>query len=178
MPRFPTHFIPIALALAIAPLVSAQSPSQPTSSQDRQAAAPEAQLTPQQREALARQDAEMTQAARQVMQMVDTGRIGEAWEGASPAMQRSVGRDEFIKQVGLDRGKLGKPVERGPSTVTRAQFPAGGQIPQGLYVNVITMTRFANRPQPIRELVSFRLDEDKTWRVSGYSVRQDGAGQR
>ena len=28
-----------------------------------------------------------------------------------------------------------------------------------------------NMPKPVRELVSFRLDEDRQWRVSGYSLR-------
>jgi hypothetical protein len=29
----------------------------------------------------------------------------------------------------------------------------------------------------VRELVSFRLDEDKTWRVSGYSLRGPSDGK-
>jgi uncharacterized protein DUF4019 len=36
---------------------------------------------------------------------------------------------------------------------------------------VVYATKFANAPQPVRELVSFHLDNDKTWRVSGYSLR-------
>ena len=32
-------------------------------------------------------------------------------------------------------------------------------------------TRFANSAEPVRELISFRLDEDRVWRVSGYSLR-------
>ena len=45
------------------------------------------------------------------------------------------------------------------------------QVPEGLYINVSFPTRFAKAPQPVRELVSFRLDEDKTWRLAGYSLR-------
>ena len=44
-------------------------------------------------------------------------------------------------------------------------------MPAGNYINVVFATRFANAAEPVRELVSFHLDEDKTWRVSGYSVR-------
>ena len=61
--------------------------------------------------------------------------------------------------------------ERKQVAVTRSAYAAGGQVPAGNYINVVYATRFANAPQPVRELVSFHLDEDKTWRVSGYSLR-------
>jgi len=54
--------------------------------------------------------------------------------------------------------------------VTRAAYAASGQVPAGNYINVEYATRFASEPQPVRELVSFRLDEENTWRVSGYSL--------
>ena len=65
----------------------------------------EAALTPEQRQALARQDEDMSQAALLVMQMVDGNRIGEVWDGASEAMKRIVPRDEFIRQVTIDRNR-------------------------------------------------------------------------
>ena len=55
--------------------------------------------------------------------------------------------------------------------VTRSLFEPGQQVPQGLYINVRSATKFANHAEPVRELVSFRLDEDRVWRVSGYSLR-------
>lgn len=128
-------------------------------------------LTPQQRAALAQQDLDMTKAATQVVQMVDGNRIGEVWDGASPTMKRLVKKDDFIKQVTIDRNKLGAAGTRAKPAISRSQFNAGGQVPAGLYINVSFPTKFAKTPQPVRELVSFRLDEDKTWRVSGYSLR-------
>lgn len=113
----------------------------------------------------------MTQAATQVAKMVDANRISEVWDGASPTMKRLVTKDEFIKQVTIDRNRLGTAGARGKAVVSRSQFAAGGQVPAGLYINVSIPTTFAKSPQPVRELVSFRLDEDKTWRVSGYSLR-------
>jgi len=129
------------------------------------------QLTAEQRAALARQDADMTQAALQVMQLVDGNRIGEVWDGASAAMKQSVARDEFIKQVTIDRNRLGAVSSRADPQVSRSLFPAGQQVPEGLYINVRSATTFSNQPRPVRELVSFRLDEDRVWRVSGYSLR-------
>src|SRR3546814_14692441 len=63
---------------------------------------------------------------------------------------------------------------RGNPAVSRSQFPAGAQVPEGFYLNVAVPTTFAESEQPVRELVSFRLDEDKVWRVSGYSLRGPG----
>lgn len=129
------------------------------------------ELTPEQRAALAKQDADMSQAALQVMQLVDGNRIGEVWDGASAAMKQVVNRDEFIKQVTIDRNRLGAVTSRAAPEVSRSLFRAGQQVPEGLYINVRSATTFAGNPQPVRELVSFRLDEDRVWRVSGYSLR-------
>ena len=105
------------------------------------------------------------------MALVDAGRLDEVWEGASPLIKRLVPRSEFAAQVGADRKRLGAVVSRGAPIVGREHYPAGGRVPQGEYLNVAIPTRFANAQQPVRELVSFRLDEDRVWRVSGYSVR-------
>jgi hypothetical protein len=113
----------------------------------------------------------MVQAARQVLALVDAGRADEVWDGASPAIRRIVPRAEFLMRVAADRKRLGAVVSRGDPAIDRERYAAGGRVPQGEYVNVAFPTRFANVEQPVRELVSFRLDEDRVWRVSGYSVR-------
>lgn len=166
-----THVMALAL-LAAAPLVSAQQ-GQPATQQARQQpqAAAQPALTPQQQAALDKQNADMTQAAGQVIALVEANRTGEVWDGASQVMKRAVSREEFVKQISAQRAQLGATQTRGQAAVSRSQFPAGAQVPQGFYINIATPTRFANAPQPVRELVSFRLDEDKVWRVSGYSLR-------
>jgi len=166
--------LPVAL-LACAGTAAAQqpAPAAPPQARPAQVARPaQPQLTPAQQAQLAQQNAQMTQAAQQVIQMVDSNRVGEIWDAGSATMKRLVTRDEFVKQITIDRNKLGKPTARGKATVTRSQFPAGARVPQGIYLNVAVPTTFANAPKgAVRELVSFRLDEDKTWRVSGYSLR-------
>ncbi|WP_226469728.1 DUF4019 domain-containing protein [Luteimonas panaciterrae] len=167
--------LPLALLGCIGSVSAQQAqPSRPAPAQGQQAAAAkpaQPALTPEQQAQLAKQNAQMTQAAQQVIQMVDGNRIGEIWDSASATMKRAVTRDEFVKQVTIDRNKLGKPAGRGQAVVTRSQFRAGDRVPEGLYLNIAVPTKFANAQQPVRELVSFRLDEDKTWRVSGYSLR-------
>jgi hypothetical protein len=163
------------LFLATAVLLAATTPA--LAQQQPQQAAPQAagqqqpQLTPEQREQIARQDAEMTQAALAVMQLVDTNRIGEIWDGASAVMKQAVSKDDFIRQITLDRNRLGSVTGRGNAVVTRSQGQEGSGIPPGLYINVHVPTQFASQQQAVRELVSFRLDEDRTWRVSGYTLR-------
>jgi len=162
-----------ALLIACASAAHAQQPAaQPTAQPTAQpGAAAQQQLTPEQQAQVARQDAEMSAAAVQVMQMIDGNRAGEVWDGASATMKRTVTRDEFVRQINIDRNRLGAPGKRDRPVVSRSQFRAGEAVPEGIYINVASPTTFASQPQPVRELVSFRLDEDRTWRVSGYSLR-------
>lgn len=162
------HFAVLASLLAVVGSASAQPVATPAPSP---AAPPQQQLTAEQQAQLARQDAEMSGAAVQVIQLVDQGRAAEIWDGASPVAKAVVTRQDFVAQLGTDRQQLGAPTERKQVAVTRATYAAGGQVPAGNYINVVFATRFANAAQPVRELVSFRLDDDRTWRVSGYSVR-------
>lgn len=162
--------LPAALLLASAIASAQQSTSPRIAPLQAQPAVPPPP-TRQQKADQARRDAEITRAAQQVVAMVDGGRIGEVWDGASAAVRRIVPRTEFVAQVAADRERLGAPVSRGEATIHRERYAAGGQVPQGEYLNVATPTRFAKARQPVRELVSFRLDEDRVWRVSGYSVR-------
>jgi hypothetical protein len=159
------RFLLAAILCAACATALAQQPQTSTPAAEQQ------QLTEEQRAQLARQDAEMTQAALQVMQLVDAERIGEVWDGASPVMKQAVSRDDFVRQITSDRNALGAVAGRADPVVTRTQGEEGGPVPAGLYINVQSATSFANQPQPVRELVSFRLDEDRTWRVSGYTLR-------
>lgn len=166
-------FQPIALAIALSACAGAVAAQQPQQ-QPQQAAQPQAQqqqLTPEQQAQLQRQDADMTRAAQQVVQMIDANQTGEVWDMSTAAVKRMVPRESFVQQITSDRQRLGAPSARGDAVVSRSQFQAGGEVPEGIYINVAFPTKFANSEEPVRELVSFRLDEDKVWRVSGYSLR-------
>ncbi|PJJ97232.1 hypothetical protein CO641_09470 [Lysobacteraceae bacterium NML91-0213] len=161
-----------AVALLVAGSAFAQQPqAQQPRPQQPAAAAAQAQLTPEQQAQLARQDAEITQAAQRIVQLIDANRAGEVWDMATVRVKSMIPRETFVQEVANDRARVGAAAQRGQAVVTRSQFQAGGQVPEGLYLNVVFPTRFANTPEAVRELVSFRLDEDRTWRVSGYSVR-------
>lgn len=117
------------------------------------------------------QDAEMSKAAGLVIQLVEQNKGGEVWDGASSVAKGVVTKDRFVQQITADREELGVPVARSQVAVTRAVYAAGDEVPAGNYISVVFATKFTNAPEPVRELVSFRLDEDRTWRVSGYSLR-------
>ena len=159
------RFSVLASLLLVTTVASAQQAATPAPAAQAQ------QLTAEQQGQVARQDAEMSGAAAQVIQLMDQGKSAEIWDGASPVAKAVVNRQDFVTQIAADRTRLGAPTERKQVAVTRAAYAAGGAVPAGNYINVVFATRFANAAEPVRELVSFHLDEDKTWRVSGYSVR-------
>ena len=159
-----------AMAQAAAPAPAAKPATAPAAA-PAASARPAQALSAAQQAQVAQQDQQMTQAASRVAQLVDGSKTAEVWDGASSVTRKAVTRDQFATNVNGDRAKLGALVSRGKPSITRVQYPAGSSVPEGIYLNVSFPTRFANNAQPVRELVSFRLDEDKVWRVSGYSVR-------
>jgi len=170
--------VPLLLLSALLPFATlAQTPPPPATPAPAPArpapAAPAARpvLSPAQQAQVQKQDAEMTAAALQVARLIDANRAGEAWKGASAVAKKSVTEQAFVSQLTADRQRLGALASRGQPVVTRVKFAAGATVPEGLYINVSFPTRFANSAQPVRELVSFRFDEDRIWRLAGYSVR-------
>ncbi len=116
----------------------------------------------------------MGAAAVKAAQLVDANRAGELWDGASAVARRAVPKAAFVSQLTSERARLGALAGRGQPTITRVKYNAGAAVPEGLYINVSFPTRFANSAQPVRELVSFRFDEDQVWRLAGYSLRASG----
>ncbi len=94
---------------------------------------------------------------------------------ASVVAKQSVTREQFVKTTETDRAKLGKMSSRKVAGITRS-ISKGGKLPAGMYVNVNFATRFGNDAKSTRELTSFHLDNDKKWRLSGYTVNTTPAG--
>ena len=116
------------------------------------------------------QNQQMVQAATEVGQLVDKRRTGEVWDGASTVAKQVVPRDAFISKIFADRQALGNLISRQLAVVSYQQSD-GKLIPAGQYANVAFASRFPNARQAVRELVSFHLDDDHVWRVSGYALR-------
>lgn len=125
------------------------------------------QPTPQE---YAQRNQQLEQAAMQVADMVDKGQEGQVWDGASTITKQLINRDAFVKGVSTDRHTVGRLITRTPANLSFSESD-GKKLPPGLFANVAFATRFANEKQPVRELISFHLDSDKVWRVTGYTLR-------
>jgi len=139
----------------------AAKPAQATAAQP----AP-ARMTPAQEAEAQKQ----VQASMQVIKAIDQNQAGAVWDQSSSVAKAATKRADFVRQITADRAKLGAPSQRQLAGVSRSESK-GGTIPAGVYINVSYATKFANAPQPVRELVSYHQDSDKVWRVAGYSVR-------
>jgi len=106
------------------------------------------------------------------IQMIDQGRAGELWDGATPAARKRVSRADFVSQVSRSRSTIGAPQMRTWVAVNRQVVADADPDTAGQYVSVEYESRFANKPEgSVRELVSFHLDQDRIWRFSGYVLK-------
>lgn len=160
---FSRKFQPIVLIVTLlATGVQAQTPA-PANNQSAPAnSQPSAQQI--------QQNQQMVQAATQVAQLIDQQRMGEVWDGASVVAKQAEPRESFARKIAADRQSLGNLISRQLARVSYQQSD-GQKIPAGLYANVAFSSRFPNAKEPIRELVSFHLDNDHVWRVTGYTLR-------
>ncbi len=110
----------------------------------------------------------VVQAAAAIAEMIDGGRIAEVWDGSSPVSQKQIDRKKFVDTITAQRKSLGGPVSRHWTAVTRQIVNNDKNVPSGYYVSARFETRFGSRT--VSELFSFRFDDDKTWRLSGYSI--------
>lgn len=153
-------------ALLAGTLGIAQAQDKPATTQQQ----PEAQLTPEQRAQIQKQNQALVKYAESIVAMIDKGQAGQVWDQASEVARKAVSRDQFIQATEADRAKLGPVTSRKVAAVTRA-VSKGGELPAGNYISVNFATTFGKNAQPVRELVSFHSDSDQQWRLSGYTVR-------
>ena len=108
--------------------------------------------------------------AARVISMIDRGEAAQLWDGASSVAKQRVKRDAFVAGVQAARKPLGAVAGREWASVRRQRHAEGREVPAGEYASVEVVALFANK-QVKTELVTFRHDEDGTWRFAGYVVR-------
>lgn len=115
---------------------------------------------------------DMVRGGMQAIQMIDQGRAGELWDGATAATRKRVARADFTGQVARSRAPLGAPRQRTWVAVNRQVVTDPDGDTAGQYVSIEYETRFSDKPErTLRELVRFHLDSDRMWRFSGYVLR-------
>ena len=152
-----------SLLLTASVAAFAQAPAAPA-----QAAAPA--LTAQQQAQMAQQNQQMAQNSLQIARMIDNGQAGAVWDQASSVAKQSSSRADFVEQITADRAEVGKAGDRKLAAITRTQSK-GGKVPAGQYINVSYATQFSKGKKPVRELISYHLDNDRVWRLTGYTLR-------
>ncbi|HEY5851090.1 MAG TPA: DUF4019 domain-containing protein [Lysobacter sp.] len=112
----------------------------------------------------------LASAGIQAAQLIDAGKAGEVWDGASAVAKRSVDRKKFSESITAQRKPLGATTARRWTLVSRHSTAGSAQLPAGTYANVEFDTQFAGNKTG-HELISFRQDEDGTWRLAGYVLK-------
>ncbi|HEY0198681.1 MAG TPA: DUF4019 domain-containing protein [Rhodanobacter sp.] len=167
----------LSVLLLGATSVYAQQPAKTAAPAAQKPAAP---LTPQQlalQNQLKQVGQQLGQVAAQVAQAVDQNKAGIVWDNASNVAKSVVSKNDFVRQITADRAAVG-PVKSRKFAGESASLSDGRTTtkgvtatPAGTYISVAFATQFGTNPQPVRELVSFHLDTDQKWRVSGYTLR-------
>jgi len=158
--------IRIAVAMLLAATATASAQTRPA------APSPQPQAAPRTAAAGAASSVapdNVMQAALVVLQMVDEGKVAQAWQGMSPVARATSTEKQFVDGVAAKRKALGTPVARDWTMVSKHAVASGGNVPAGLYVSARFQTRFSTN-RVAEELVSLHLDDDNTWRLAGYTI--------
>ncbi len=111
---------------------------------------------------------EAVASAEKWLSLVDEGKYTESWEEASGYLKKAVSAEQWIEAAETFRKPLGKLISRKVKTTTYATSLPGA--PAGEYVVIEFETSFENKKTAV-ETVTPVLDEDGSWRVSGYYIK-------
>lgn len=118
---------------------------------------------------------ELLSHAGNVLRQLDAGNYGDLWDGAAAFIKAGVPREQFAANTRLSREGVGQVARRSWSSVVRIRYDntnnGTNAIPSGRYANVDFTTELANG-RTVFELVSFRLENDGHWHLTGYVPRQ------
>lgn len=114
---------------------------------------------------------ELLRDADAVLQQIDVAHDGALWDNAALFVKAKIQKPQFIAQIQQGRESFGIVATRGWASVTRVQYMNDRNVPDGLYGNVDYASHTTDG-QTVFQLVSFRLEPDGEWHLTGYSVRR------
>ena len=116
-----------------------------------------------------RDDREILAASERWLGLIDTGKLGAAWDGGAKPLKQAVTRNDWIKGIGDARKPFGKLASRNRERFARTHSIPGA--PEGDYAVIQFTSTFENGKRALEE-VTWMLDTDGgIWRVSGYYIR-------
>ncbi|VWC36122.1 membrane protein [Burkholderia lata] len=110
---------------------------------------------------------ELLNDANMVFRQLDAGQFADVWTNAADFVKARVKQDQFASEMRRARQLVGTVQHRGWAQVTRIQFNKGEKLPDGLYANVDFATTLTTGAK-MYEKLSFRLDGDGHWHLTGY----------
>jgi hypothetical protein len=113
---------------------------------------------------------ELLKDADQVFQQLDAAHYAALWLDAAPFVKARVPRDEFVGQLLQARQSVGAVSHRGWASITRIRYNRVQGVPDGLYANV-DFASILTSGRTVFEMLSFRLDDDGQWHLTGYVPR-------
>ena len=115
-----------------------------------------------------RDDKETIEASRAWLALLDAGKFGPAWDGASPYLKSVVTRQKWVTGVAAARNPFGKFKQRIPVKFARSHSMP--DAPDGDYSIIEFESEFANG-KVASEHVIWMLGDNQDWHVSGYYIR-------
>ena len=106
-------------------------------------------------------------AAEKWLRMVDEGKYSESWQEAAEYLRNAINQEQWNRSLQAVRKPLGEVVSRQMQTATYTTSLPGA--PDWEYVVIQFDTSFKNKKAAI-ETVTPMMDQDGTWRVSGYYI--------
>jgi len=115
-----------------------------------------------------RDDKETIEASRAWLALLDAGKFGPAWDGASPYLKSVVTRQKWVTGVAAARNPFGKFKQRIPVKFARSHSMP--DAPDGDYSLLEFESEFANGKRASEQVI-WMLGDNQVWRVSGYFIR-------
>ena len=106
-----------------------------------------------------------------VFKQLDAGQYNAVWTDAAAFVKARIKQDQFAADMQHARQSVGTVSHRGWAQITRIRYTNASAMPDGLYANVDYATTLTNGAT-VFEKLSFRLDDDGRWHLTGYVPRQ------
>ncbi|KWB45233.1 hypothetical protein WL37_16785 [Burkholderia ubonensis] len=106
-----------------------------------------------------------------VFKQLDAGQYNAVWRDAAAFVKARIKQDQFAADMQRARQSVGKVSHRGWAQITRIRYTNSTATPDGLYANVDYATTLTTGAT-VFEKLSFRLDDDGRWHLTGYVPRQ------
>lgn len=106
-----------------------------------------------------------------VFKQLDAGQYRDVWTDSAAFVKARIKQDQFAADMERARQSVGTVRHRGWAQITRIRYTNTAGMPDGLYANLDYATTLASG-SIVYEKLSFRLEDDGHWHMTGYVPRQ------